>query len=127
MDDLALRSTNQQASASGKGRVLIHEVEEEDLFEGQLAQLGHCINFLHEILVDKLILSVPLHAIVEALGDGQKFYELEEAVQGMVEGADDGLPAGEGRFIDLDLEGEGDVSVDGSNVGHHCGLCHCQE
>lgn len=127
MDHFSLGSPHEQASAGSEGGILVHEIEEEDLFEGQLAQRGHCIDFLHEILMDKLVLGVPLHPVVEALRDGKQLHEFEEAVESVVEGTDDGLPTSEGSVIDLHLESEGDVGFDGPNVGHHCGLHYCKQ
>ena len=94
MDHLTLWSANQQPSACRKSGILVHEVEEEYLFERQPAESGYRINLTHEVLVDKLVLCVPFHTIVESFGDGKEFDELEKAVQCLVEGSDDRLPSG---------------------------------
>jgi hypothetical protein len=120
MNHLTLRSSDQQPSAGRKGGVFVHEVEEEYLFEGKMTQHCNCIHFLHEILMDKLVLGVPLNAIVESLGDGKQLHELNEPVEGLIEGLDDGLPPLHGRIIDLHLKGEWNVGLNRSYVGNDC-------
>ena len=127
VNHLSFRGPDEQSSAGSECRVLIHEIEEEDLLKRQVTECCHCINLLHEILMDKLILGVPLHSIVEALRNRQQIHELQKAVESLVEGTDDGLPTCEWGFINLYLERQRDVSVDGSHVRHYCGVHHCEK
>lgn len=94
MDHLSLGGSHEQSGACSEGGILVHEIEEKYLLERQLGERGDGIDLAHEVLVDKLVLCVPFHAVVEALGDGQQIDELQETVESLVEGSDDWLPSG---------------------------------
>jgi len=71
MQNFTLGSSNENPSAGLESGVLIHKVEEEDLFERQVAQLGNRINFCHEILIFELVFGKPFNSAVEPLGNRQ--------------------------------------------------------
>ncbi len=79
MHDGAVFVSDEEAGADGYGRELIEEVVEEDFFEGVSAQFCEGVYLGYEVLVFELVFGVPLNAVVEAFGDGQKIDELHEA------------------------------------------------
>jgi hypothetical protein len=121
MHHLAVLSAHQEASAGRDGGKLVHEVEEEDFLEGVPTEFGKGINLGHEVLVLEFVLSVPLYAVIEALGDGEEVQVFHETGDRLVEVDDKGRIADLRRVVEGDLVGEGLAGLDGANVGHHGG------
>lgn len=105
MHHLSILSAYQETSAGRHSRELVHEVKEEDFFEGIATQLGKGIDLGHKVLILEFVLGVPLDTIVEALGDGEEIQVFHEAGDWFMEVDNEWSPANLGRVIEGDLVG----------------------
>ena len=65
----------------------------------------------------ELVLSEPLHALEESLGDREQIEELEEPGQRFLVVSDDLCPSDLGRVFQVDLVRERGVTFDGADAG----------